>query len=340
MMAKESWSQLPHLMYAWKTAYVIKGLLTWVPGLYAWRLQRASTGGTNSPRYCYSVWLRHLVMLSQQGFRIRDAVVGEFGPGDSIGCGLASLLSGAQRYVGLDIVPFAANTEVKEVFRDLVRLFTDKEPIPDHREFPFARPLLQTYDFPVSLVDTTDFAERVEKIAQDLKTGVTSGQYVQYLAPWTTMSKGIAEGSLDLIFSQAVLEHAESLEDVYRTMCLLLKPGGYASHVIDFGCHHVAPLWNGHWAYADWEWKLVRGNRDFFLNRQPLSAHLAYAKNAGFDVLAVEQERNTQGLAVQVLTRYTSAVTADDAQTRGAMVLLRKPGHMKTLASTAVNSAV
>jgi hypothetical protein len=320
----DSFLFLPGLLYVWKAAYIAKGLLTWVPGLYAWRLQRASTGGTNSSRYCYAVWLRHLVMLSRHGFRPSDATVGELGPGDSIGCGLASLLSGARQYVGLDVVPFAANTKVEEVFRDLVRLFAAREPIPDAREFPFTRPFLPTYDFPASLVDLTGFTERVEKIAQDLKTGVNSGQRVRYIAPWT-MSNEVAEASLDLIFSQAVLEHAEELGSIYRTMYSLLKPGGYASHVIDFGCHHVAPLWNGHWAYTDWEWKLVRGNRNFFLNRQPLSAHLAYAKNAGFDVLAVEQERNTQGLTAQVLARYTATVTTDDVQTRSAMILLRKP---------------
>jgi len=74
---------------------MLKGALTWVPPLNALRLRRAATGGSDSSRYCYSVWLRHLRTLDSHGFRVKGAHVGELGPGDSIGIGLASLLSGA-----------------------------------------------------------------------------------------------------------------------------------------------------------------------------------------------------------------------------------------------------
>ena len=43
----------------------------------ALRLRRASTRGSNSARYCYSVWLRHLVLLNHYGFTIKDAQVAE-----------------------------------------------------------------------------------------------------------------------------------------------------------------------------------------------------------------------------------------------------------------------
>jgi hypothetical protein len=35
------------------------GILTFIPGLYKWRLKNTGSGGTNSARYCYSVYLRH-----------------------------------------------------------------------------------------------------------------------------------------------------------------------------------------------------------------------------------------------------------------------------------------
>lgn len=334
-MNRNLFARLPGLFYVWKVAYIIKGLLTWIPGLYSWRLQKTSTGGTASPRYCYSVWLRHLVMLSQYGFRISDAEVGELGPGDSIGCGLASLLSGAKRYVGLDVVPFATKTNSEEMFTELVRLYSCKEPIPNHHEFPHVRPRLMSYDFPASLLDCKNVSEKVEQIQTELRTGVTRGQFVEYLAPWTTLGV-VGEVSLDLIFSQAVLEHVEGLESVYRIMFSLLKPGGYASHVIDFGCHHLAPVWNGHWTYSAREWQLVRGHRKFLLNREPLSAHLAYARKAGFEVLSVEREQNTKGLDIQVLTQYCPAITADDAQTPRAMLLLRKPRQTEVREKIAV----
>src|SRR5215467_13821096 len=83
------------MIQAWKLPHMLKGALTYVPALNAWRIRRASTGGSNSARYCYSVWFRHLINLDSCGFKIKGARVAELGPGDSIGVGLAALLSGA-----------------------------------------------------------------------------------------------------------------------------------------------------------------------------------------------------------------------------------------------------
>jgi hypothetical protein len=72
------------MIQAWKVPHILKGMLTYVPVLNTWRVRHGGTGGSNSSRYCYAVWLRHLVTLDRYGFKIKDAVVGELGPGDSI----------------------------------------------------------------------------------------------------------------------------------------------------------------------------------------------------------------------------------------------------------------
>src|SRR5205085_10193670 len=94
-----------NVIQTWKIPHILKGTLTWVRALNALRVWRASTGGSDSPSYCYSAWLRHLLIVSPHGFRVEGARIGELGPGDSIGIGLAALLSGAAQYIGLDIVP-------------------------------------------------------------------------------------------------------------------------------------------------------------------------------------------------------------------------------------------
>src|SRR5262245_9785357 len=99
-------------------------MLTWLSPLNAWRVRHTSTGGSDSPRYCYSVWLRHLVTLHLYGFKINGAQIGELGPGDSIGTGLAALLSGATRYVALDIVPFSAKADLERILDKLVQLYS------------------------------------------------------------------------------------------------------------------------------------------------------------------------------------------------------------------------
>jgi len=108
------------MIQGWKIPPMIKGLLTWIAPLNAWYVRHVSTGGINSPRYCYAVLLRHLIMLAQQGFKIHHAQIGELGPGDSISTGMATLLSGADRYVGLDVIPFSARADLEKIFDELV----------------------------------------------------------------------------------------------------------------------------------------------------------------------------------------------------------------------------
>ena len=299
-------------------------MLTWLPPLNTWRVHHTSTGGSDSARYCYSVWLRHLVTLHLHGFKINGAEIGELGPGDSIGTGLAALLSGAAYYVGLDIVPFSAKADLERILDELVQLYSRREPIPDHREFPRVLPRLNSYELPSCLINWTDFSNKVEGLRTALRTGVKGSQFVSYRAPWTS-PKEISAASLDLVFSQAVLEHVDDLEQTYGAMYTWLKPGGYASHVVDFSAHYRAPFWNGHWAYSNSEWRLVRGRREFLLNREPLSTHLACAKKVGFELLLLRRDYDSSGLTLSALSRQFRVLDPDDAQTRGAILILRKP---------------
>src|SRR5262245_49747377 len=170
----------------WKWPNIIKGMLTYVPGLNALRQRRGSTGGSDSPRYCYSVWLRHLVILNSYGFKVDGAVVGELGPGDSIGIGLAALLSGAQSYVGLDVVPFSAKSDVFRIFDELAELYAKNESIPEEKEFPEVRPKLRSYEFPNDLVDSSAFLARTQNIRSELQVSPVNNRIVKYLAPWTS----------------------------------------------------------------------------------------------------------------------------------------------------------
>lgn len=312
------------MIQSWKIPPMIKGLLTWIPPLNAWRARHGSTGGTDSARYCYAVWHRHLVLLEQHGFTLKQAQVGELGPGDSLGAGLAALLSGADRYIGLDVVPFSARADLEKIFDALVQMHCRKEPIPDHREFPAIRPSLASYELPHSPLDRTDFPDRIACIRRELRAGVNNGHMLYYRAPWTAIDD-IAADSLDLIFSHSVLQYVQALEETYKAMFAWLKPGGYASHCIGFHAHYLSPFWNGHWAYTDWQWQLVRGRREFFLNRKPLSTHIRCAKEAGFEVLLLRREDSSDGLSVNALAKQFQTLDAEDSHARGAMLILRRP---------------
>jgi hypothetical protein len=311
------------MIQAWKAPHICKGLLSSIPMLDRWRLQRASTGGSNSARYCYSVWLRHLSILGANGFRVTGARVGELGPGDSIGTGLAALLSGAKSYIALDVVPFSARADLLAIFQNLVALFSSRAAIPNHQEFPGVRPSLESYAFPYHLVDYSDFGSRVANLRRKLIERQYDNGFITYRVPWNSADV-IDRSSLDLIFSQAALEHVDSLEATYQAMSTWLAPGGYASHVIDFSAHHLSPYWNGHWAYADFEWRLVRGRREFLLNREPLSTHLQFARESGLDVLQIVKNYDDSGLLQELLAPRFQNLTFEDRRTRGAVLVLRK----------------
>jgi SAM-dependent methyltransferase len=311
------------MLRTWKVPPITKGVLTYVPILNVWRQHHATSGGTDTSRYCYSVWLRHLTNLYRYGFKINGACVGELGPGDSIGIGLAALLTGASRYVGLDIIPFSARADLEKIFEELVQLYSRREPIPDHNEFPRVRPRLESYEFPNHLIDWDNFSSTAENVGNELRSALGTRQFVDYRAPWTSANE-VAAASLDVIFSQAVLEHVDGLEETYKAMSVWLKPGGYASHVIDFSAHGLSPFWNGHWAYADWEWKSVRGRREYLLNRQPVSVHLACASRAGFQIIHVQKDYGDRGLEPSGLCKHFQVLDHEDLRTRGAVLILRK----------------
>src|SRR5690349_3534046 len=81
------------------------------------------TGGTDSARYCYTVWLRHLWLIHRAGLPTKFAAVVELGPGVSIGIGLAALLCGAERYTGLDVENLIDRDRNLAIFDELVELY-------------------------------------------------------------------------------------------------------------------------------------------------------------------------------------------------------------------------
>jgi hypothetical protein len=274
---------------------VLFNALTFIPGVTALppvkrilRRRVTGTGGTDSARYCYSVWLRHLVLAGEGGKNTNPKSVAELGPGDSIGVGLAALLSGAERYFALDLVAHANPERNLAIFDGLVALFRAEGDIPDNAELPEVSPRLNSYRYPRGILTgdrmTQSLAsERVANIRASIKNCASNKSLIQYRAPWYN-EQIIERDSIDMIFSQAVLEHVDQLVETYRTMHLWLAPEGFMSHTIDLKSHGWAEEWNGHWTYSDFMWKLVRGKDAWFINREPASRHIKILLEEGFRV--------------------------------------------------------
>ncbi|MBN8280304.1 MAG: hypothetical protein J0M16_06825 [Gammaproteobacteria bacterium] len=263
---------------------LVKGVLTWVP--LAYDARRGHTGGTGSARYCYSVWMRHLVAIRSAGIGTSFDAIAELGPGDSLGIGLTGLLAGARRLEALDVVPYTSSPANIPLVGELAALLAARAPIPGPEEFPGVVPLLGDYAFPARLVGAIDADElaRRRRTIEAALAGRSAGLSIRYQVPWDALETVVAE-PVDLLYSQAVLEHVESPGDTYRAMSRWVVPGGVVSHVIDLRSHCLTPGWDGHLQYPPRLWRLVKGARPYLLNRWPASAHRQCLEANGFRVV-------------------------------------------------------
>jgi SAM-dependent methyltransferase len=312
-----------------KMVSLLIGAATYVPGLR--NLTGRKTGGTVSARYCYSVWLRHLLTLHRSGLPTTFETVAELGPGDSLGIGLAALLSGAERYLALDVVRYAESRSCLQIFDELVTLFRERASIPDEAEFPLVRPLLPDYAFPEEVLTPGRLQLFLDpKRLQSIRSAVENpsshpkgGARIAYMVPW---APGLIEGgTIDLIFSQSVLEFPRDLEGIYTEMCRWLKPGGIMSHEIDFKSIGLTVDWNGHWSCSDALWEVAAGRRRHRINREPHSRHLELLRKAGCRVVCDERTVRASGITRAQLAARFRDVTDEDLTTSSALIQAVKP---------------
>ena len=305
---------------------LIRGVATYVPGIN--QIYRGQECGTYSARYCYSVWLRHLVTAKRNGLNPYPKVVAELGPGNSLGIGLAALISGSEKYFGFDVVAYSTNDTNLRIFDELVTLFRNRTPIPGPDEFPVVGPFLEQYDFPVDILDKQRMnhalgKSRVSSIKAAISKVGTEDSIIQYKVPWYGPDV-LEKDSVDMIYSQAVLEHVDDLRDTYKSMHTWLTSTGFISHQIDFKCHGTAEDWNGHWKHSDLKWRLIRGRRPFLINREPHSVHISILNEEGFHVVCDIQIKEESGISKDELAPRFRSISNDDLTTRSAFIQARK----------------
>jgi hypothetical protein len=306
-----------------------KGVATFVPGVSALSVRRS--GGTNSARYCYAVWLCHLIRAAETRIPIRYRTVAELGPGDSLGTGLASMLTGADHYLALDAKPHASADSNLDTFEELIQLFSAQAAIPGPDEFPNLQPLPTSLEFPKHLLTQQILKDALRRDRLDLIRRALRGEHgdqvsVRYLAPWDDDSI-VEPESVDLVFSQAVLEHVEDTRSAYRRLYQWLKPGAVMSHAIDFKSHGLTRNWYGHWTLSDLQWYLVRGRRPYLINRAPLSRHLNEIRDAGFEILTLTPTLQTP-VPRTLLSPTFSWLTDDDLRSSSVFIQARKPARL------------
>lgn len=248
----------------------------------------------------------------------------ELGPGDSFGIGLSALLSGAEEYYALDAKAHATVERNVAMLAEIVELFARREPVPDTSEFPNIYPPVEPVRFPEDILTPALLARtlsraRVAEIRRALRgEQVGKGIRIQYVAPWRNSSI-VPPSSLDMAFSQAVLEHVDDLPAVYDELSRLVKRGGFMSHVIDYKSHGITHDWNGHWTLSDTIWRIIRGRRPYLINRWAHSQHVKAIREAGFELIT-ELKRRAPGLPRANLATRFRDLTEDDIVCPGSFI--------------------
>jgi len=312
---------------------MLGGLKSFLPALHA---GYRGTVGTVTGAYCYSVWLRHQAIIAKAVPAHRARTVVELGPGDSVGVGCAALLSGADRYIGLDVVDHLRPDHDLKVLDELVTLFERRAPIPNDAHFPDLEPKLKSYSFPKKLF--TDDGPRQIRLDHDRVGAIRAAllddraavlyddKPLGYLAPWDERS--VDRASVDLVLTQSVLQDVSHggrqsrLAHAFASMVKWLRPGGVMSHQIDFG-FPGGEAWNHHWRYSDAAWAMVRGNRPFFENREPLSTYLGLCMENGCEVVSVHRVKK-EGIPREALAPRFRRLSEDDLRTSSAHIVAVK----------------
>jgi SAM-dependent methyltransferase len=220
----------------WWGKIAAKVFLSRVPlGYRLWRrLNLFVHGAMDSPEYAFGVVTAHLKRLGLRD--LRDKVVLELGPGDSLLSALIARALNARRVYLVDVAAFA-NSDINH-FLDASKYLKGRGLEPP------------AIDGSATMRDVlaTCSAEYMTQGLEDLRR--------------------IPAGSVDFVFSQAVLEHIR-LRELSATLAELrrvMAPSGAASHVVDLQDHLGGALNNLRFSARVWESEFM-ARSGFYTNR-------------------------------------------------------------------------
>lgn len=234
--------------------------------------------GAKDSSYCNNIWIERLKYWRTVNQNTPKIVV-EIGSGNSLGVGLAALISGSEKFYSLETVQFWNVSTNLRIFDELLELFKlrlngDEKGNPNNSWLQ-----LNDLDLQGSLSE-----DRINKIRKELKDPFNvDNNFVRAIIPWSA-SDIIEDNTVDYIVSQSALQHVDDLPYVYGTMARWLKTGGCLSHKVDFKSMNTTRQWNGHWVLNDFEWNIAIGGASL-INREPYSKHVKLIEDNGLRIL-------------------------------------------------------
>lgn len=153
---------------------------------------------------------------------------------------------------------------------------------------PFARQDFGIYSKMIEYLEGSGFSLESIKATTDLTT-LHNRINCKYLIEGLESFAAIPDASVDLIWSQAVLEHVRlsELDPLLREMRRVLRPDGVCSHRVDLKDHLGGALNNLRFSHKTWE-SNVFAKSGFYTNRVRFKGMMERFKKAGFDVECVK----------------------------------------------------
>jgi SAM-dependent methyltransferase len=254
-------------------------------------------------------------------------VLAELGPGDSLGIGLAALLSGVERYYALDVVKYSDTEKNLPIFDELVRLFRRRAGRPSVGWPDYDRylddKLFPGHILTASLLGDSLAPERVERIRSSLIDADPNDSMIAYMAPWSD-ERVVERGTVDAVISHAVLEHVTDPDAAYRALSQWLRPDGMMSHQIDLTSHGITREWNGHWSIPEPLWRVTLGKRPYLLNRMPCSVHVGLLEKHGFEIVHLMKKQREPGIDRSRLSGRWRELSDDDLACSDCFIIARK----------------
>ena len=252
----------------WWSKIGAKLVLSRLPAAYAiWqRLGLFRHGYMDTAQYALGVFSSHVERAGLTGRlagwpagRLAGKTVLELGPGDSVATALIAKAFGA-RAILVDAGAFAR---------------------PDIAAYRPLADALRTAGLAPPPLDNV-------KTLDDLLAACDASYLTQGLASL----RAIADESVDLVFSQAVLEHVRKHEflETQRALARLLKPDGVCSHRVDLRDHLGGGLNNLRFSERLWESPFFAG-AGFYTNRIGFDGMLQAFEQAGFQSQVTEVRR-------------------------------------------------
>ncbi|MCD6322158.1 MAG: methyltransferase domain-containing protein [Clostridiales bacterium] len=278
----------------WWLKIIAKMILSRVPiGYSFWqRLGLFRHGYMDQASYVLNVFNEH-TFRAELGEGLQGKTILEMGPGDSIATAIVSACYGA-RAILVDAGSFA-KTEME-----------------GYRKFTEFLKLKGLHPPDISLAETLD--------------EVLAACDARYLTQGLKSFASIGTETVDLIFSQAVLEHVRKHEflDTMRECFRVLTPEGVISHRVDLKDHLGGSLNNLRFSERIWESDFF-SRSGFYTNRIRFSEMISLFEHAKFAV-DVCDVRRWEELPVKRLSLSSTFLSLSDEEltVSGFDVLLRK----------------